>query len=237
MTVIISEAEALTKLFREHGKGMSLKEFGKAHRLGSGPMVWQYLHAKRGLSLIAALRFARAFNVELSKISPRFAEELGEVLGNAGDKLCRNIPSALPSDDYQNVRCVEFVLKTGSPHYETRPLLPQTSTIAFRRDWLTRNGLHHDKLLAIECNDEGMQPTMFRGDLVVVNTTDVILTDGDTFSINDGGRLRVRRVFLESGEWWMVGDNKDPQRYPKKCFTKEHCFTLGKIVHRQSEKI
>jgi hypothetical protein len=236
MAVHADESQALARLYQIRGGGLSLEAFGALHSLGSGSMVWQYLNARRGLSLAAGLRFSRGLNAELGEFSPRLAKELIELLPHLA-ALPEDAARIPDSGEYLSVQCVELILEPSVRTFKTRPLLPKLSTIAFRKDWLKENGYRNDHLLAVECNDEGMQTTMFKGDLVVINTDDRTLVEGEAFALNDEGRLRLRRLFLEEGAWWMTADNKDPQRYPRKRLTKKHCFTLGRLVHRQSVRI
>ena len=40
----------------------------------------------------------------------------------------------------------------------------------------------------------------------------------------------------DAGQWWLVSDNQDQRRFPRKA-ADEHCHIIGRIVHRQSERL
>jgi phage repressor protein C with HTH and peptisase S24 domain len=60
--------------------------------------------------------------------------------------------------------------------------------------------------------------------------------DGEVFAANYDGELVVKRLVRDAGEWWLSSDNRDERRYPRKRCD-EHTFILGRIVHKQSERI
>ena len=232
MSVEKHEAELLSALFNQRAL-MSQRAFGEKHKLGSGSMVWQYLHGRRAINLKAGCRFARGLGVDLSQFSPRLATELQEVL----EALSSLGSVESPQQDYVRIPCVELELRANNKGFSIKPLLPAASFIAFRRDWLASRRYSSEKLLAIECPDDGMQPTISKEDLVIINVSDQDLVDAQAYAVNYEGQLLIRRIFRDAGAWWLQCDNPDSQRFPKKQFIQKHCFTIGRIVHRQSESI
>lgn len=232
MNVEKHEAEVLSTLFAQRAH-MSQRAFGEKHKLGSASMVWQYLHGRRALSLKAGCRFARGLGVDLAQFSPRLAVELQEVL-EASNPL--ESPEST-QQGYVRIPCVELKLKAGAKGFSVKPLLPAASFIAFRHDWLTSHGYNNEKLLAVECNDDGMRPTISRGDLVIINTAASDLVDGLVYAVNYEGHMFIRRVFRDAGSWWLHCDNSDSQRFLRKQFIMKHCFLIGQVIHRQSESI
>lgn len=67
--------------------GMTQKEFGAKHEIGTQGMVWQYLTGYRPLSYEVAAKFARGLRCSIHDISPEMAEalqlEILPVLGKA----------------------------------------------------------------------------------------------------------------------------------------------------------
>jgi len=232
MTSEAREAQLLRDLFAQRAM-MSQRAFGEKYRLGSGSMVWQYLNGRRTLSLKAGCRFARGLGVDISEFSPRLADEFQDVI-EAANPLGLSEPM---QQDYVRVPCVELTLKAGARSFSIKPLLPVASFIAFRQDWLASRGYISEKLLAVECNDDGMKPTITKGDLVVFNDADLGLVDASVYALNYEGHLRIRRVFRDAGSWWLHCDNPDLQRFPRKQLVMKHCFVIGRVIHRQSESI
>lgn len=228
----VLEATRLKELFSSRAQ-MTQRAFGEKFGLGTAPMVWQYLNAIRALNLTAGCRFARGLGVDLAEFSPRLAGELHDVLGSAEE-----VGTGLSTgSDYIRVPCVELMLRSGSRKYSTKPLLPLASFIAFRQDWLESRGYARNSLAAIQCPDDGMRPTVTKGDLVVVNTADRDPSDAAVYAINYEGQLQLRRLFRDAGRWWLNCDNPDSQRFPRRLFVEKHCFLIGRVIHRQSETL
>lgn len=231
----LKEAEILRSLFEQHvtkSQGKSQATFGRETGLGSASMVNQYLTGRRRLSLRSGTRFAAGMGVDLRRISPRLQEELGVMLA-----VLPKVDSGAPLSEYAPVRSAKLRLEAGKKGYKTERLEGVGAFIAFRNDWLAQRNFQSSQLLAVEMNDCGMVPTLMQGDLVVLNTADVSLADSVVFAFNYEGQLRIRRVVRDVGEWWLYCDNLDLQRFPRKRIVVKQCYTLGRIVHRQSESV
>jgi phage repressor protein C with HTH and peptisase S24 domain len=81
-----------------------------------------------------------------------------------------------------------------------------------------------------------MEPALWDGDLVVINTADTSPHDGDAFAMNYEGELVIKRLRRDAGEWWATSDNADQRRFaPKRCT--EDVKIIGRVVYKQSERI
>lgn len=81
-----------------------------------------------------------------------------------------------------------------------------------------------------------MEPSLWDGDLVVINTADDNPQDGDAFALNYEGELVIKRLRRDAGEWWAASDNADQRRFaPKRCT--EDVKIIGRVVYKQSERI
>ncbi len=49
--------------------------------------------------------------------------------------------------------------------------------------------------------------------------------------------MLIKRLVRDSGTWWLSSDNPDQRKYPRKECAGEVCILVGKIVHKQSERI
>lgn len=108
--------------------------------------------------------------------------------------------------------------------------------IIFRRDWMQRRGYTASSLYAMKVSGRSMEPTLFDGDTVVVDTAHPAPVDGEVFLVNAGGEVVVKRLARRSGDWWMHSDNSNQSLFPPvRC--DETCFIIGRIIHRQSETI
>ena len=138
--------------------------------------------------------------------------------------------------DYPAIRRVHFKLSAGASGFGVDYEGEDAAPIVFRREWYERNGYQPGKLLAVRVGNGSMEPGLYDGDTVVVNTADTTPADGAVFAVNYEGEMVIKRLVRDSGQWWLASDNPDQRRYPRKVCD-EHAFLLGRIVHKQSEKI
>lgn len=155
-----------------------------------------------------------------------------------GDRLAQMAqqPAASYGTDYVPVKRVHFKLSAGISGFEIEYMNGDRAPIFFRHDWLNSRGLDSRNLFAVEINGKSMEPSLFEGDLVVVNTGDAVPTDGDVFALNYDGELVIKRLVRDGDAWYMRSDNQDKIRYAdKRC--DERTSVIGRIVHKQSERI
>ena len=134
------------------------------------------------------------------------------------------------------VRRVTFKLSAGVTGFAVEAEDGETPPIFFRRDWFERGGYKAEKLLAVRVSGDSMVPSLYDGDLVIVNTDDTRPRDGEAFAANYEGELVIKRVRLDGGACWLDSDNRDQIRYrPRLCG--EGCFILGRVIYKQSERI
>lgn len=189
----------------------------------------------------SARRIARAIRAELDWFldgvgrqpewaqPPRVGEELAPYLVAKPIDLDGN-------PDYPAIRRVLFKLSAGASGFGVEYLQDQDAPIVFRRAWFSSRGLDPAKLFAVRVAGDSMQPGLFDGDTVVVNTAQAELRDGQAVAANYEGELVIKRLVRDDGAWWLASDNQDQRRYPRKrCHDDAHI--IGWIVHKQSEHV
>ncbi|WP_161566194.1 XRE family transcriptional regulator [Mycoavidus cysteinexigens] len=124
----------------------------------------------------------------------------------------------------------------GSREFSTESIGDNMAPILFSQEWYKKNDFNPEELFAIKVTGSAMEPGLYDGDWVVVNTADVKPRDGVAFAINDEGEAVVRRLFKVNNQWLAASDNPDKRIYRDKPITEE-TFVLGRIVHKQSERI
>lgn len=141
------------------------------------------------------------------------------------------------TDQFIPIRKVDFRISAGIAGFAVDYLDDQEGgPLFFQRSWYEARGFDPNKLYAIKVRGASMEPTLSDGDVVVINTADATPTDGDAFAANYEGELVIKRMIRDSGDWWLCSDNTDGRRFPRKRCD-ENTFILGRIVHRQSERI
>lgn len=104
----------------------------------------------------------------------------------------------------------------------------------YSRKWLAKKGFHAPALVRISGNGRSMEPTIFDGDVVLVNTAEKKVTDGRVYAFLVGDVLRIKRLFRQmDGKIRAVSDNPDKQTYPDEFLTPDHMpEMIGRIVDR-----
>lgn len=141
------------------------------------------------------------------------------------------------NDDIYRVRKVQIKLQAGICGFEISQENEDDSPIYFRKDWMQARGFKHENLIAITIRGDSMEPGLYEGDVVVINTADKTPVDGEVFAINYEGEAIVKRLIRDSGKWWLSSDNHDQRKHPRKECAGDYCLIIGRIVHKQSEKI
>lgn len=138
--------------------------------------------------------------------------------------------------DYPAIRRAKFKLSAGANGFSVDYESGHGNPLVFRRDWYAKNGYTPDKLFATYVANGSMEPGLYDGDTVVVNTAQQTPKDGHVFAVNYEGEMVIKRLVRDDGQWWLASDNPDKNRYPRKV-CHEGVSLIGEIVHKQSERI
>ena len=82
-----------------------------------------------------------------------------------------------------------------------------------------------------------MEPALYDGDTVVVNTRDTKLVSGMVYVVNYEGEAVVKRMLRDAGQWWLASDNPDQRRYHRQLCKGTDCIVLGKVIRKESTHI
>lgn len=135
------------------------------------------------------------------------------------------------------IRKVKLRLSAGIAGFSIDPETGDGNPIYFRQDWLDQKGYKADKLLAVGVRGPSMEPTLFEGDIVVINIAECEPRDGDVFAVNYEGEHVIKRLTRNAGKWWLTSDNPDRRRFPDKECLGDSCILIGRVIYKQSERI
>lgn len=208
------------KTERGHSKGnISHWELGK-HQ----PSIQQLL----AISKITTIPLPE---VLLSKL-PSSTREAGYPQSNV-----RAVEAGKDYSDLSSIRKVKLKLSAGITGFNVELVEEDGNPIFFRNDWLESRGYKVQNLIATPVTGDSMEPGMHDKDTVVLNAADREPRDGEVFAINYEGEAIIKRLVRDAGDWWLSSDNPDQRRYPRKLCSGDACIILGRIVHKQSERI
>lgn len=130
---------------------------------------------------------------------------------------------------------VKLRLSAGIQGFQTDPENYDGSTLSVHQAWITRNGFNRENLLAIRVKGESMEPTLYEDDLVIINTADKRMVDGQVYAINYEGEAVIKRLVREGGQWYLSSDNPSP-RYGRRSCRGAECIVVGRVVKREGER-
>lgn len=174
-------------------------------------------------------------------VAAKFGRRVEELLGlvatteTSSAQAARAPVSLADNQDYPSVRRVRLKLQAGSTGWAVEDV-ENGPPVVFRKDWFTTHNYQPEKLLACRVQGASMEPTLYDGDLVVVNTAQHNPKDGRCFAMNYEGTMAIKRLVRDAGEWIIRSDNPDKIRYSDKK-AHESVILIGEIIYRQSERI
>lgn len=139
--------------------------------------------------------------------------------------------------DFPAVKKVNLRVSAGITGFGVEPCTGDDSLIVFRADWYQSRRLKPENLLALKVSGASMEPNLYDGDVVVMNKADTELKDGEVFVFNLDGEVVIKRAVRDGGQWWLDSDNQDKTRFTRKACPEGICIPLGKVIHRQTERI
>lgn len=162
--------------------------------------------------------------------------------GNRRSDVLGSSPVMAIDDSEENpllskIRKVRLRLSAGIIGFSTDPEEEDSNPIYFRKDWLATRGYKPENLIAIRVKGESMEPNLHEDDTVVINTADASPKDGEVFAVNYEGEDVVKRLVRDAGTWWLSSDNDNQRRFPRKECSGDMCLIIGRVIHKQSERI
>jgi phage repressor protein C with HTH and peptisase S24 domain len=132
---------------------------------------------------------------------------------------------------------VKIKVQAGMTGFRVEPEHHDGETMGVPTEWIRSERFVMSDLLAIVVRGESMEPALFDGDVIVVNTADKKLVDGTVYAVNYEGEVVVKRMVRDAGMWWLTSDNSDQRKYHRKSCKGAECIVIGKVVRKESTHI
>ena len=172
----------------------------------------------------------------------REAGEAGAV--NEAQAVYELVPEAMrvkpmhPGDpSLTQIMKVRLKVQAGITGFQIEPEHFEGDTQGVPTQWVLREGLSKDALFALVVKGESMEPALYEGDVIVVNTRDTKLVDGAVYVVNYEGEVVVKRLMRDAGQWWLNSDNADQRKYHRKLCKGAECIIIGKVIRKESTHI
>lgn len=141
------------------------------------------------------------------------------------------------TDEIVFVDCSMLTVQAGVVGFVVDREEEECKPIAFRRDWMNSKGFNKTKIFACKVRGDSMEPGLFAGDTVLINTDNSLPEDGEVSVVNYEGEVMIKRFKREAGRWYLQSDNADKTRHPDKLCDGDYCIIIGRVVLKQSSKI
>lgn len=147
-------------------------------------------------------------------------------------------PDELPEGEYVFVPRLNVQLSTGHGREQIDVDLIKDKPQAFRADWIRELRLKPAGLASMRVTGDSMEPRLYSGDAVVVDTADTEVLDGKAYALWYDGGERIKRLFrLPGGGVRIVSDNRD--KYPSIDLSADQCQhvrIIGRVRHVASTR-
>jgi len=196
------------------------------------PSVSQWLNGNtKTLKSSPAARMAKHFGLNPLWVSDGIGHMRSDTNSHPTGSLITD-----PGTNRLPIRRGLFKLSAGVSGYEIEYENGESEPIFMAKRWFDHNHYNPDRLIALKVNGRSMEPKMYDGDLVIVNTDSHTPKDGVVFAINYEGEMVIKRMKRDSGQWFISSDNPDKIRFGDKVCA-DGCFILGEVVYLQTETI
>ncbi|MGW8391112.1 XRE family transcriptional regulator [Pseudoduganella sp. HUAS MS19] len=156
---------------------------------------------------------------------PQYSNVMSVVVAEANDPNFYHVPK------------VQLQLRAGVTGFQTVPEIHDGSTLSVAKNWVDRNGYHPNQLIAVTVKGDSMEPNLYEGDMVIINTADTKMSDGAVYAFNYEGEAVIKRLSRDAGQWWLASDNPDQVKYRRKSCRGGECIIVGRIVRRETDRI
>lgn len=145
-------------------------------------------------------------------------------------------PDDLPTGDYVLIPRLDVHLSAGNGCQQVEIELVKDTPQAFRAQWIRELRIKPEKLASMRAKGDSMEPRIFDGDAVVVDTGDTTVVDGKVYAVWYDGGERIKRLYHLPGHGLRItSDNAN--RYPGIDLTEDqsqHVRVIGRVRHVSS---
>lgn len=141
--------------------------------------------------------------------------------------------SDLPEGEFVFIPRLDISLSAGNGHEQVAFEFTQKQPQAFRADWIRAQHLRPSKLASMTAKGNSMEPRIFDGDALVVDTSQMEIVDGKVYALWYEGGERVKRLSrLPGGGLRIRSDNE--REHPEIVLGAkdlQHVRIIGRVVH------
>jgi phage repressor protein C with HTH and peptisase S24 domain len=142
----------------------------------------------------------------------------------------------LPPGEYVMIPRLDVHLSAGSGKEQVEIEFVEKQPQAFRADWIRAERLKPAKLACLSASGTSMEPTIWDGDSLVVDTSQKEIIDGRVYALWYEGGERVKRLYrMPGGGLRIKSDNAQFETIELHADDIAHVRIIGRIVHRSGK--
>jgi phage repressor protein C with HTH and peptisase S24 domain len=197
----------------------------------------------RGISKAGMIKAQAEIGCSATWLETGEGTMMPSALPAAGDVLAmlpgaKRVHAAGPDDpSMTQIMKVRLKVQAGITGFQVEPEHYDGETQGVPTSWIQREGLHKEALLSIVVRGDSMEPGLYDGDTIVVNTADKQLTSGAVYVVNYEGEAVVKRMLRDAGQWWLASDNPDQRKYHRQLCKGALCIVIGRVIRKESTHI
>ncbi len=139
----------------------------------------------------------------------------------------------LPPGDFVMIPRLNVHLSAGGGRDQVEIELAENTPLAFRSDWVRKMRLKPKKLAAMTAAGRSMEPTIWDGDSLVIDTGQQEVNDGQVYALWYDGGERVKRLYrMPGGGLRIKSDNPEHGLIELGPDYAGHVRIIGRVVHR-----
>lgn len=221
---------------------LTQKELAKKVGMAQASLSELETGESQGTTLIAS--FAAALGVSALWLETGRGQMTDAGAANQPKELLDLVPGAKrvhaagPNDpSMTQIMKVRIKVQAGITGFQVEPEHYDGETQGVPTSWIQREGLQKESLLSIVVRGESMEPGLYDGDTIVVNTADKHLVSGHVYVVNYEGEAVVKRMLRDAGQWWLASDNPDQRKFHRQLCKGALCIVIGRVIRKESTHI
>jgi phage repressor protein C with HTH and peptisase S24 domain len=139
----------------------------------------------------------------------------------------------LPPGEFVMIPRLDVHLSAGAGRDQVEIEFTKATPQAFRAEWIREARLKPNKLAAMTASGDSMEPGIFNGDSLLIDTSQTNVVDGKVYALWYDGGERVKRLFrLPGGGLRIKSDNPEHGSIELGPDYSGHVRIIGRVVHR-----
>jgi phage repressor protein C with HTH and peptisase S24 domain/DNA-binding XRE family transcriptional regulator len=181
-----------------------------------------------------------AFDASVAARGPTVAQRVANYLTGRPTLqpiLAWEYEDELPPGEYVMVPRLDVHLSAGNGNEgQIEISFSANQPQAFQAAWIRQKHLKPKKLAAMNANGHSMEPSIYDGDSLLVDTSQTDVKDGNVYALWYEGGERVKRLFrLPGGGLRIKSDNPQHDTIELDADHQGHIRIIGRVVHRSGE--